>query len=288
MIGQLGVGAARSVTLELPSGPIAALQAGATGAPAVLLVPGYTGSKEDFGPVLDLIAAAGFHVTAIDLPGQYESPGSDDPTAYTTEALGACLLELAAALGRPVHLVGHSFGGLVARAAVIAEPSAFADLVLLGSGPAALDGERRLRLDQLAPVFAAVGVAGVYAAMQAADATAPGYLPPPPDLAEFLERRFLASTPAMLQGMADTLRAEPDRVTELTRTGVECLVMHGMDDASWPPSVQAEMAQRLGASYVVVGGAAHSPAVERPGDTAEALQRFWRSTASSPGGGRNG
>ncbi|MEP7178257.1 MAG: alpha/beta hydrolase [Pseudonocardiales bacterium] len=277
MIAQLGLGAARRVRLELSSGPIAALQAGAVGAPVVLLVPGYTGSKEDFGPIMDPLADAGFHVTSIDLPGQYESPGPDDPAGYSAESLARRLLELAALLGRPAHLVGHSLGGLVSRAAVIAEPSSFADLVLLGSGPAALDGERRMRLEQLAPVFSAVGVSGVYAAMQAVDAAAPGYLAPPPALAEFLEKRFLASTPAMLQGMADTLRSEPDRVQELAVTGVRCLVMHGADDASWSPAVQADMARRLGASYQVISGAAHSPAVERPGETVAELLRFWRS-----------
>ena len=286
MIGQLGTGAARNVRIELPTGAIAALQAGMEGAPSVLLVPGYTGSKEDFGPVLDLIAAAGFHVTSIDLPGQYQSPGPDDPAAYTPDTLARCLRELAAVLGPAVHLVAHSFGGLVARAAVIAEPSAFADLVLVGSGPAALAGERRLRLEQLAPVFAAVGVAGVYAAMQAADSAAPGYVAPPALLAAFLEERFLASAPAMLLGMADALRTEPDRVAELADTGIECLVLHGVDDASWPPPVQAEMAQRLGATYVVIDAAAHSPAVERPRETAEALLQFWGSSASTPSVGQ--
>jgi pimeloyl-ACP methyl ester carboxylesterase len=286
MIGQLGIGAARSIRIELPSGPIAALRAGAAGAPAVLLVPGYTGSKEDFGPILDPIAAAGFNVTSIDLPGQYESPGPAEPTAYTPDALGDVLRELAAVLGPSVHLVGHSFGGLVARAAVIAEPAAFADLVLVGSGPAALEGERRLRLEQLAPVFAAVGVAGVYAAMQATDSATPGYVAPPAALAAFLEERFVASAPAMLQGMADALRTEPDRVAELAGAGVECFVMHGVDDASWPPDVQAEMAHRLGAKYLVIESAAHSPAVENPRATVEALLQFWGSSASTPSVGQ--
>ena len=214
------------MTIELPSGPLAALQAGAHGAPAVLLVPGYTGSKEDFGPVLDPIAAAGLYVTSIDLPGQYESPGPADPAGYTTDAPGAGVREMAAGLGPRVHLLGHSFGGLVARAAVIAEPSAFADLVLMGSGPAALEGERRLRLEQLAPVFAAMGTAGVYAAMQAVDSAAPGYTSPPAALAQFLERRFLAGSPAMLQGMADALRLNPTGWKQLP-SGITCLVITG-------------------------------------------------------------
>ena len=277
--GRLATGTARRVTVELAGGPIAALRAGAAGDPAVLLVPGYTGSKEDFGPILDPIAQAGFQVSAIDLPGQYESPGPADPAAYTPDALAPCLGEMAVRLGGRVHLVGHSFGGLVARAAVIADPPAFVDLVLMSSGPAALDGARRQRIEQLAPVLATGGLAAVYGAMQAADAVAPGYAEPQAALAQFLERRFLTGSPVMLQGMADALRAEPDRVAELVRTGVSCLVIHGADDDSWPPAVQAEMAQRLGAQHVVIDAAAHSPAIENASATAEALLRFWRSAA---------
>ncbi|HEY8827817.1 MAG TPA: alpha/beta hydrolase [Jatrophihabitantaceae bacterium] len=271
------------VTIELAGSPIAALQAGAAGDPAVLLVPGYTGSKEDFGPILDPIASVGFQVTAIDLPGQFESPGPADPAAYTLDALGACVREIAAGLGPRVHVVGHSLGGLVARAAVIADPSAFGDLVLMSSGPAALDGRRRSRLEQLAPLLAAAGLSAVYAAMQAAAITEPGYAEPPAALAQFLEHRFLAGSPAMLQGMADALRAEPDRVGELRQSGIGCLVVHGENDDAWPPTVQAEMARRLGAHHTVIGGAAHSPAIENAAATAEALLRFWRSGASIRG-----
>lgn len=276
--GQLGIGAARRVTLAVSSGPIAALQAGTVGDPAVLLVPGFTGSKEDFGPILDPIADAGFHATSIDLPGQFESPGPDDPAAYAPDRLAAVVLEIAAGLGTGVHLVGHSFGGLVARAAVIARPSAFADLVLMDSGPAALDGPRRARLELLAPVFEAVGLAGLYAAAQAADAAEPGYVAPPAALAEFLERRFLASEPSMLLGMADGLRSEPDRVDELSRSDLDCLVMHGERDDAWPPDVQADMAKRLGSAYTVIANAAHSPAVEDAEATVHVLLQFWRAT----------
>jgi len=275
VIAQLDLGSAGRVTFELSTGPIAALQAGPVGAPIVRLVPGYTGSKEDFAALLGPLADAGFQVTAIDLPGQYESPGPIDAAAYTSDALGRTVLELAAVLGPSVHLLGHSFGGLVTRAAVIARPSAFADLVLLGSGPDAIAGERRARLEQLAPVYAEQGAAAVYSAIAAADSAVPGYTAPPPELAHFLEHRFLSGAPAMLPGMAAALQAEPDRVAELAGTGVSCLVVHGVDDASWPPRVQAEMARRLGADYVVIDGAAHSPAVENPAGTAEALLQFW-------------
>lgn len=272
---QLQVGAARRLDLDGAHGPIAALRTGEDGAPDVLLVPGYTGSKEDFGPVLDVLAGGGFRVTAIDLPGQLDSPGPDDETAYTPLALSADVAAVVAELETPVHLVGHSFGGLVTRAVVIDHPHLARDLVLMCSGPAALAGLRRQRIELLRPVLPQLGMAGLWQAMQATYASEPGFEAPPADVAGFLERRFFAGSPAMLQGMGDAIISEPDRTAELAAIGLPLLVIHGADDDAWPPAVQREMAEHLGAQYVVVPGAAHSPAVENPMATASALLSFW-------------
>ena len=250
-------------------------QPGAAGDPAVLLVPGYTGSKEDFGPLLDPIAAAGYCATAIDLPGQFESPGPDDPAAYSVDALAATVLGVARELGGPVRVVGHSFGGLVTRASVIAAPDAFDSLVLMCSGPAALGGLRAERMQYMAPILADGGMAGVHAAIKAVAASESGYVAPTPDLGAFLERRFMASSPAMLQGMGDALLGADDHVADLAATGLRTLVMFGVDDDAWPPAVQRVMAERLAAPTVEIAGAAHSPAVEQPGATVAALLSFW-------------
>ncbi|MDT4917440.1 MAG: hypothetical protein QOH89_2140, partial [Pseudonocardiales bacterium] len=209
MTAQLHTGSARRIDIVLAGGPVASLQAGDPAAPPVLLVPGYTGSKEDFGPILDPLAGAGLFAVAIDLPGQLDSPGPADPAAYTPAALAETLSSVAAGFGRPVLLLGHSFGGLVARAAVLAAPGLFESLVLLCSGPAAIGGQRRATMDALDPVLEAGGLAAVYAAMQASWQAEPDWVAPPPDLAAYLERRFLTSSPAMLRGMADAIRTEP-------------------------------------------------------------------------------
>ena len=88
----------------------------------VLLVPGYTGSKEDFAPILDPLAALGFVAMAIDQPGQYESTGPDDEAGLPAGRAGSGLASVVErlALDHPVVLLGHSFGGLVSRAAVLA------------------------------------------------------------------------------------------------------------------------------------------------------------------------
>jgi len=246
----------------------------------VLLVPGYTGSKEDFAPLLTGIAAAGHHAVALDLPGQHESSGPVDAAAYSVEALSRTVLEVAGLLGdSPLHLLGHSFGGLVARAAVLAAPARMRSLTLLASGPAALDGPRVQRMNALRPVLAAGGMAAVHAALEAEDPRAAGM---PPELRAFLRRRFLTSTPAGLTGMGDALLAEPDRVPELRATGVPVLVAYGEYDDAWSPAVQADMAHRLGARHEVVPGAVHSPAVEAPLRTLKVLTRFWEAVEAPP------
>lgn len=283
---QLNVGSARRIDFNLPGQRIAALQAGSPGSAAALLVPGYTGSKEDFGPILDPLADAGFCVTAIDLPGQFESPGLSQTAGYTPDRLAEYVRGVAGCLGENAHLLGHSFGGLVARAAVIAEPSLFTSLTLLSSGPARLGGIRRVNMDRLEPVLASSGLPGVYAAMQAAALGEPGFVAPAPEVAEFLERRFLGGSPQMLQGMADALRAEPDRVAEVEAARVPVLVLHGVDDDAWPTDEQRSMAARLNAHYVVIPDAAHSAAVENPDATAAALAAFWQDSSAAHAGRR--
>ena len=59
--------------LEAPSGALARVRLGADGAPRGLLLPGVTGSKEDFVLMFPLLAAAGYRVESIDLAGQYGS-----------------------------------------------------------------------------------------------------------------------------------------------------------------------------------------------------------------------
>jgi pimeloyl-ACP methyl ester carboxylesterase len=272
--------------LQTPTGPLAMLEAdGGAGTPAVL-VPGYTGSKEDFALVLAGLAATGRRVVAMDQRGQFESPGPDDPAAYTVEALAADVRAVAADLagphGGPVHLLGHSFGGLVTRAAVLADPSTAASLALLGSGPAAISGERRTRMEALRPLLAEGGMAAVYEQLELLAAGDSGAPPRPPELVAFLRRRFLASSPVGLQGMGDALRGEPDRVESLRATGVPVLVAYGEGDDSWSPALQADMAARLGARHTVIPGAAHSPAVENPAATIEILRGFW-AAADLPG-----
>jgi pimeloyl-ACP methyl ester carboxylesterase len=170
----------------------------------------------------------------------------------------------------------------VTRAAVLTDPPAFASLTLLGSGPSRLTGRRAELLDHLAPLLDAGGVALVHETMEQLAMTDPRAQAVPEPTRRFLSTRFLRNSAAGLRGMAAAMLAEPDRVAQLAATGVPVLVAHGEADDAWLPSVQADMARRLGARHEVIDGAIHSPAVENPPRTVEVLLAFW---ASLDGGG---
>ncbi|MEU7475754.1 alpha/beta hydrolase [Lentzea sp. NPDC042327] len=278
----------RAARVDLPGryGTIAALRA-----PAVddalrvtaLLVPGYTGSKEDFCPILDPIADAGFEVVAIDLPGQQDSAGPDDEALYRPGPLGAVVAELVekiAAEGRRVLLLGHSYGGLVARAAVFAG-APVAGLTLMSSGPAELPaGERRSVLEVGEHVLAEQGVEGTQRLNELRSSRNPAWAALPQELKDFYRNRFLRSPAAALLGMGNGLRSEPDQVAKLSRalrsSGVPALVVCGDADDAWSPAVQRDMAERLDADFAVLPGVMHSPNTEAPHELIATLLPTWR------------
>jgi pimeloyl-ACP methyl ester carboxylesterase len=281
----------RAARVDLPGrhAPIAALQAPAAGqslGATALLLPGFTGSKEDFAPLIDPISDAGLEVIAIDLPGQYESVGPDEG-AYRPEVLGAVVAELIGKLtadGRRVLLLGHSFGGLVARGTVLAD-APIAGLTLMGSGPGELPpGYRRGALDLAEPAVRKNGVAAAQHLRETLDAASPEWATQPAELKEFLRVRILRSSAPALLGMSTVLRTEPDRVAKLSRTlraiGAPSLVVCGEADDAWSVASQRDMADRLDADFAVVPGAKHSPNVENPDGLLGTLLPTWRSWLS--------
>ncbi|MEU4807102.1 alpha/beta hydrolase [Actinosynnema sp. NPDC023587] len=291
MHSQLSPHRADRVDLPGRAGPVAALRAPAAGADTgatALLVPGYTGSKEDFAPLIDPIADAGLEVVAIDLPGQYESPGPLAESEYRPGALGAVLAELVGELtadGRRVLLVGHSYGGLVARGAVLAQ-APVTGLTLLSSGPAELPAsDRRVALEQGEPLLRAQGVEALHRFTAARAARTARWALIPQELKGFYRERFLRSTAAGLLGMGDSLRTEPDLVAKLARSlrssGTPCLVVCGELDDAWSAATQRDMAERLDADFAVLEGVWHSPNTEAPEALLATLLPTWRAWLSA-------
>ena len=279
----------RRTTIATSRGPFAALEAipasGVCEREAALLVPGYTGSKEDFLAILGQLAGAGRRVVAIDMRGQFETPGTDRRDGYSPAALGSDITVLLRATGAK-HLLGHSYGGLIAREAVLAgDHGGIASVTLMSSGPAALTGPRAEELQSMLDALGVqdgslperatlqAGICDVWQTYLEPQAVAAGV---PAPIVAFLAKRMLGNDPNGLVLMARHLLTAGDRTAELARRReLAMLVMYGEDDNSWSPGEQEAMAARLGARRVCIPGAVHSPAVEAPATTAGALTHFW-------------
>jgi pimeloyl-ACP methyl ester carboxylesterase len=281
---------ARSVRLETARGGFAALCARPPSGPVLgtaLLLPGFTGSKEDFIALLEPLALAGFQVVALDQRGQFETGGPDDESAYSLESLALDLRAVTAAVDGegPLHLLGHSFGGYVVREALLraaAEggPLPWDSLTLMSTGPGAVCAEEAGRAELLVSVLPPVmELEAVWQAMRELEAASGEVPETTPEVADFLHRRWLANVPASLRVTGLRLTTEPDRVDALAGVPLPKLVLSGEHDYAWPVPEQAKMAERLGAPHVAVAGAGHSPNAERPADTAAALADFWSSVS---------
>ncbi|MEW1866348.1 alpha/beta fold hydrolase [Streptomyces sp. NPDC088194] len=294
----------RPSTLELPTNVVSRQMktsrgsfAVLDGAPAegaerrghVLLIPGFTGSKEDFLDLITPLTAAGFHAVSVDGRGQFESAGPRDEKAYARSELAADVQAQAVAVAEaygtdaPLHVLGHSLGGHIVRAALLSDRSVpYASLALVSSGPAAIEAHQQVRTQLLLDHLPTMDMETAWQAMRAMDAGAEADSAgdaegrTPTWLEDFLHRRWLGTVPEQLLATARQLMSETDRVAELAALPLPKLVLSGEVDYAWPVPWLDEMAVRLGARRVVIKDAGHSPNAERPAETAAALVAFWK------------
>lgn len=235
---------------------------------SVLLIPGWTGSKEDFTPILPGLAAAGYDVVAYDQRGQFETLGTPEDD-YSLAGLARDALAVAAVAlpSAPLHVLGHSFGGLVAQNVVLTDAGRVRTLTLVCSGPGALGDSPSRPLKRL------VAALGKFPLLQVHELRERG-IKRPAEISAFLARRFVANSPQGLRAFTQILIDTEDRVDDVAETGVPALVVRGADDDAWPFDAQDDMARRLGTEVVVLPRAAHSPAVESPEDLVAVLTPF--------------
>ncbi|HUS20429.1 MAG TPA: alpha/beta hydrolase [Aeromicrobium sp.] len=266
-------------SLEIPEGVVAATIETSRGPFAthtirvpdpeahVLLIPGWTGSKEDFTPLLPLLASVGFDATAYDQRGQFETPGADDDD-YSLSGFAADAASLARECAtEPTHLLGHSFGGLVAQAAALDSTSTWRSVSLLDTGPGALGDSTERPLSALVEALGHIPLVEIHRYRE-------NGVQRVKEIASFLERRFTSNSVTSLRAMTEHLMHAPDRIADLHRLRLPVWVGRGADDDAWPHDVQAAMAERLGVEIHVVADSAHSPAVENPQGLADAWFPF--------------
>ncbi|QLY27546.1 alpha/beta hydrolase [Nocardia huaxiensis] len=272
----------KPITLRGSAGTLAAWEAKPAGTPrgTVVLVPGFTGSKEDFEGMLPLLTQAGYRAVAYDQRGQWESEGPDDIAGYTMDDFRGDLLGVIDQVSpdEPVHLVGHSFGGYVSRVAVIAEPKKFRSLTLLASGPSSIEDINFPPPRLVAQMVEAGGAEVLWQQLSAAMQAMP--TPPTPQRLEFLHNRILRTRQANILGILKVMEAPPVADPAVLReAGVPILVAFGDTNDLWDPAVHRRFAAQLDARTAEYPGSGHVPNEDVPERVCADLVNFWRETA---------
>jgi 3-oxoadipate enol-lactonase len=241
------------------------------GVPVVLL-HGFPLSSEIWTPIRTAVEQVARLITP-DLRG---FGGSDAPEGdYGMETLADDVVRLADRLGLERFVLGgHSMGGYVALRLAHRHAGRLAGLILVDTRAAADTAEGRERRDAaIQRIESGEGKAFLEEFVPnlvgpSSRARAPRQLAELGSVAAGIPEHVLAGC---LAGMRD----RPDSSDVLPGLAVPVLVVVGAEDAITPPETVRAMAAALPrATFAVIQQAGHTPSVERPIPTAEAIIAF--------------
>lgn len=169
---------------------------------------------------------------------------------------------------------GLSMGGMVAMHAATSHPDRVSALVLLDTHAGAETAYKKIKYRAMSIGARAFGVRPFF----------PAVLPllfgqktmaENKDLVDEWKSRFEAiHVPSLAMAVAALIR-RPSIVHELGRVQCPSLVIVGEEDASLPPPLSQEIADAIpNASLVMIPGAGHLSALEKPNEVTEAMLRF--------------
>ena len=240
-----------------PSGELAVVSLGDPTQPRVALVPGATGSKEDFALMLPILARAGYFVQSFDLAGQYQSHLAGEGSTYTYQLFIDDLVAFLEA-GGPAHLLGYSFAGTIAQLVAVRRPELLLSLTLLSTPPGSGNVFARMRwLGPIAPVASARHGAGL---MIWGIVTNKNRVPP--RRLQFVRSRFALTSRRSVDEIVGLMMASPDLRDRLRRLPLPKLVAAGSRDL-WPPSAHERFARDIGAELRIYP-TGHSPSETTP------------------------
>jgi pimeloyl-ACP methyl ester carboxylesterase len=237
-------------------------------APALILVHGFGGAKEDFADHVRALAQE-YRVVVFDHRGHGESDSPRAASAYSLDRLTRDTLVVADALGMTTfQLLGHSMGGMVAIRLMLDEPERVdalvlmdtaagppptldPDLVRVGAEVAVRDGMATLRvlLDELDPLGSE--------AYRRVVRERPGF-------EEYAQHKWSTLSPVMWSELAVEIATQQDRLPRLAAVTSPVLVIVGEQDQAFIEPSFALADTIPDARLVVVPEAGHSPQFENP------------------------
>jgi len=239
--------------------------------PTVVLVHGFTGSKEHWLALMAQLSAQ-FHVIAPDLPGWNASqrvPGAD----YGVIAQADRLHRFLAALGdEPVIVVGHSMGGHISGLLAAAHPGQVQRLVLMSSaGVPFTDNAFSHAVRAGENPFAVRNRADLHRQMALVFSTPP-FLPWPVDLALARQRAANADFESAVLAQISAPDQRYALAARLADIRMPVLLLWCRQDRVIDASaMHAFRAGLTDSRSVVLEGCGHMPLMERPKAVARAI-----------------
>jgi pimeloyl-ACP methyl ester carboxylesterase len=246
----------------------------------VILLHGFPLSAAIWTPVRTAIEQAARLITP-DLRG---FGGSGKPASgYAVDELAADVVALADALGLDRFVLGgHSMGGYVTLRVAALRPERLQGLILVDTRAEADSDEGRRRRDAAIARIAAGDVGGFLDEF-VAGLIGPSTATRAPRVLQELRAIAAEAAPEALAACLAGMRDRPDSGALLPGLDLPALVIVGQEDTLTPPSSSRAMAAALPrATLVEVPFAGHTPCMERPIPTAEAILGFLRANFPPP------
>src|SRR5258706_10931248 len=246
----------------------------------LVMLHGFTGSAAGWGSHLETLAAYGWRVIALDLPGHGQSDAPDEPQLYALEYcqqyILAALQELGVSQGEAV-LLGYSMGGRIAL--YTAFSGLFRALILESASPGLEDPaereQRRISDEALAASIEHDGVQPFIERWEKLPLFA-SQKTLPLESRETLRRQRLQNTAT---GLAQSLRGvgtgvQPSQHARLPALHIPVLLIVGELDVKFT-AIARHMAQALPQSQLrVIPGAGHTIHLERPEEFVSLVRDF--------------
>lgn len=256
-------------------------------APTLVMLHGYTGSKENWYPLARALGRR-YHLLVPDLPGWGESERKPEAAyGFVEQAEHVAAFIAALSPARPVVLLGHSMGGGIAALVAARHPQRVARVGLLNAagvrfrdnafGLAVLAGENPFAVEDAASLRR-------YLATVFHDRRAQPWIPWPFSAALIARRRadaaFEQAVLARIGRGEDSLRPG----AEAARIRQPVLLLWGRQDAVIDPSAMALYAEVLPqARQVLLDGCGHMSLMERPREVARAIVTWVEDTPAAAG-----
>lgn len=251
--------------IDVPSGKLAAMALGDPEDPCVVLVPGATGSKEDFSLMMPDLVQAGYYALTYDLAGQYQSAGAGPENLvpprkhYDYQLFMDDFLAVLETTATPAHVVAYSFAGIIAQLAYVQRPELFRSITFLGCPPE--PGQSFRGVSRIGRFSTWVnGRAGAALLIWGIRSGRVAHVPP--GRQRFVNYRFRFTRRASVRDIYILMQKVPDLRAALAEAPLPKFVAVGEHDL-WPLQLHRLFAQAIRARIGVYRGG-HSPCETSP------------------------